>query len=190
MRYFYEAQLQRMQNFGQELIPFEDVMCQMNDLMEPKTPGACLATSLYFSMFTKFVTDAKHFDTGRFHLCDFLRPRNRERSGVFFDVLFNLGEFLSFEGRDPFLQKQIREEFPNTTLWQRYAHDEYAQLAYEEELREQHGDGEGFDDDPLGPDVMDEDSDGSFGRRQDGDGNFYFYEDEDVDEYDDDDGFR
>lgn len=35
---------------------------------------------------------------GRFHLADFLRPKNRERSGVFFDVLFNLGEFLSFEG--------------------------------------------------------------------------------------------
>jgi len=35
---------------------------------------------------------------GRFHLADFLRPKNRERSGVFFDVLFNLGEFLAFEG--------------------------------------------------------------------------------------------
>ncbi len=100
MRYFYASQLRRMQNFGHEQIPFEDVMCQMNDLMEPRGRP------------------------GRFHLSDFMRPRNVERAGVFFDVLFNLGEFLSFEGRDPFLQKQIREEFPNTTLWQRYAHDE------------------------------------------------------------------
>ena len=36
MRYFYASQLRRMQNFGHEQIPFEDVMCQMNDLMEPK----------------------------------------------------------------------------------------------------------------------------------------------------------
>ena len=79
------------------------------------------------------------------------------------------------------MQKQIREEFPDTTLWQRYAHDEYAQLAYEEELREQHGGGEGFDDDFDGSDGHlhqemhsdDVDSDGSYDDRQD-DENFLF----------------
>jgi len=39
MRYFYASQLRRMQNFGHEQIPFEDVMCQLNDLMEPRVAG-------------------------------------------------------------------------------------------------------------------------------------------------------
>lgn len=81
-------------------------------------------------------------------------------------------------GRDPFLQKQIREDFPGTTLWQRYAHDEYAQLAYEEELRDQQGgdfeddfstgSGGGMDDgdrevyDEMGRPEDDDDDDGKF----------------------------
>lgn len=64
-------------------------------------------------------------------LSDFLRPNKIQLSGTIFDVLFNLHKFLRFEGRDPFQEKQKRED-PFNTDWDRFAFTEYHRLAAEE----------------------------------------------------------
>ena len=51
--------------------------------------------------------------------------------GTIFDVLFNLHKFLRFEGRDPFQEKQKRED-PFSNDWDRFAYTEYHRLAAEE----------------------------------------------------------
>ena len=50
---FYEQQLQRMEDLGHEPVPFEDVLCQLSDMIEPTTNGV-------------------------FHLSDFVRPSKLE----------------------------------------------------------------------------------------------------------------
>lgn len=65
-------------------------------------------------------------------LDDLLRPTKMAYSGVLFDALFNLHKFLRFETRDPFQEKQRREDmFDND--WDRFAQLEYHRLAAEEE---------------------------------------------------------
>jgi hypothetical protein len=82
-------------------------MCQMIDMISP---------------------DDQHAIT----LDDLLRPNKMAYSGVLFDALFNLHKFMRFETRDPFQEKQRREDiFEND--WDRFAHLEYHRLAAEEE---------------------------------------------------------
>ena len=57
-------------------------------------------------------------------LTDFLRPNKIILSGIIYDVLFNLHKFLRFEGRDPFQEKQKREDSFNND-WDRFAFTEY-----------------------------------------------------------------
>ena len=38
MRSFYAVQLHRMQCLGHEIIPFEDMLCQMMDMIKPGHP--------------------------------------------------------------------------------------------------------------------------------------------------------
>lgn len=65
-------------------------------------------------------------------LDDLLKPNKMGYSGVLFDALFNLHKFLRFETRDPFQEKQRREDiFDND--WDRFAQLEYHRLAAEEE---------------------------------------------------------
>lgn len=65
-------------------------------------------------------------------LDDLIRPNKMGYSGVLFDALFNLHKFMRFETRDPFQEKQKREDiFEND--WDRFAHLEYHRLAAEEE---------------------------------------------------------
>lgn len=107
MRYFYRNQIHRITSLGQESINFEDVLCQMMDMVHPE-------------------------DTNAVTIYDLIRPDKRMISGVLFDVLFNLHKFLRFEARDPFQEKLRREDIYHTD-WDRYAHVEYARLAQEEE---------------------------------------------------------
>lgn len=104
LRPFYDEQLQRMENSACEPVLFEDVMCQLHDLIQPKTEGW-------------------------FTLKDFLA--RRESSGVLFNILFNLHKFLAFEHRDPFLIRAEQES--NQSEWDRFAQQEYDILAAEEE---------------------------------------------------------
>jgi len=127
MRYFYRNQIHRITSLGQESINFNDVLCQMLDMVSP-------------------------LDTNNITLTDLLRVDKRMISGVLFDVLFNLHKFMRFESRDPF-QEKIRREDVFHTDWDRFAHVEYNRLAQEEAEEEeadmgddgQGGNGSGYD---------------------------------------------
>ena len=111
MRGFYGVQSHRMQCLGHEVVPFEDVLCQFFDMIKP-------------------------FDSGRLSEGDFMQVHCNKVSGSLFDALFNLNKYLQFESRDPFLERNKREdEF--STDWDRYACVDYNRLAMEEEQREE-----------------------------------------------------
>lgn len=109
MRHFYADQMQRMEDMNCEVVPFEDVLCQMSDLLQPDVEG-------------------------EFRMKDFLHPTRARLTGVFFSILSNLSKFTAFEQRDPFVVKQQQE--PGFTAWDRYAQIEYARLAMEEDATE------------------------------------------------------
>lgn len=111
MRSFYAVQLHRMQCLGHEIVPFEDMLCQMIDMIKPKR-------------------------TEYFVVEDFLQLECALVSGALFDALFNLNKYLQFEQRDPFMERQKREdEFESD--WDRFACIDYNRLAMEEEAREE-----------------------------------------------------
>ncbi|BDA42548.1 probable serine/threonine protein phosphatase 2A regulator [Coccomyxa sp. Obi] len=105
MLYFYEEQLHRMECLSQEPVLFEDVLCQMHDMVQPEMEG----------VFT--LQDLK---------------RQKCLAGILFNILFNLNKFIAFETRDPFVVRQERED-PTLTDWDRFARAEYVRLAMEEE---------------------------------------------------------
>ena len=96
-----------MRDLGMEVIAFEDVFCQMHDLLKPATEGRIL-------------------------LSDFLHRDRCKLTGVLFSAMFNLTKFQQFEARDPYLVKQELNK-SGTTQWDRYAQQEYQRLASEEE---------------------------------------------------------
>ncbi|GMH11301.1 hypothetical protein Nepgr_013142 [Nepenthes gracilis] len=97
MQFFYEEQLHRMECMAQEPVLFEDVLCQIIDMIGPE-------------------------DESYFTLRDI---KASKLSGSVFNILFNLNKFMAFETRDPFLIRQEREN-PTLTEWDRFAHrDEY-----------------------------------------------------------------
>jgi serine/threonine-protein phosphatase 2A regulatory subunit B'' len=107
LRHFYKLQLHRITSMGQEVIQFEDVLCQMIDMIDPVDPHSIVIT-------------------------DLIKPDKRNISGTLFDVLFNLHKFMRFETRDPFHEKQKKDD-PYDCDWDRYAQSEYHRLAQEEE---------------------------------------------------------
>jgi len=111
MRSFYAVQLHRMQCMGHEIVPFEDMLCQMMDMIKPKHPEHLIVE-------------------------DFLQPECAQVSGALFDALFNLNKYLLFEQRDPFVERQKREDEFETD-WDRFACIDYNRLAMEEEAREE-----------------------------------------------------
>ena len=111
MRSFYAVQLNRMQCLGHEIVLFEDMLCQMMDIIKP-------ANTQYF------VVE------------DFLQTECAQVSGSLFDALFNLTKFLQFEQKDPFMERQKREDEFECD-WDRFACIDYHRLALEEEAREE-----------------------------------------------------
>ncbi|KAJ9467655.1 putative serine/threonine protein phosphatase 2A regulatory subunit Bprimeprimegamma [Diplonema papillatum] len=83
--YFFSEQRQRMEAAYQETISYDDILCQMMDMISPsRTDGLRLS-------------DLK--------ACTL--------SGNFFNALFNLQKFIAFEQRDPFIahaEKQLPEK--------------------------------------------------------------------------------
>ena len=65
LQYFYEEQLHRMECLAQEPVMFEDVLCQMHDMIQPAQEGC----------FT--LQDLKH---------------GKALSGTLFNILFNLNK--------------------------------------------------------------------------------------------------
>jgi serine/threonine-protein phosphatase 2A regulatory subunit B'' len=138
MRFFYRVQLVRLMNLGQESVSFQDVLCQMLDMLCPEDP---------LNLTIK----------------DFLRPNKIQLSGTIFDVLFNLHKFLRFEGRDPFQEKAKRED-PFNNDWDRFAYSEYHRLAAEEEAYDGGGDDSGITMD-IDDNILMSDSNGAYSMR-------------------------
>ncbi|KAL8539029.1 hypothetical protein ACS0TY_000866 [Phlomoides rotata] len=107
MQFFYEEQLHRMECMAQEPVLFEDILCQIVDMISPE-------------------------DDSYFTLHDI---KGSKLSGSVFNILFNLNKFMAFETRDPFLIRQEHEN-PNLTEWDRFAHREYIRLSMEEDAED------------------------------------------------------
>ncbi|NXF07124.1 P2R3A phosphatase, partial [Smithornis capensis] len=110
LEYFYEEQCERMEVMGIEPLPFQDLLCQMLDLVKPEREGE--------------VT---------------LRDLKRCRMAhVFYNTFFNLEKYLDNEQRDPFaVQKDVDSDGPEPSDWDRYAAEEYEILVAEESGNEQ-----------------------------------------------------
>ncbi|KAM0949312.1 putative EF-hand domain-containing protein [Dioscorea sansibarensis] len=104
MQFFFEEQLHRMECMAQEPVLFEDILCQMVDMVAPEN-------ECYFT------------------LRDLIGCK---LSGNVLNILFNLNKFMAFETRDPFLIRQERED-PTLTEWDRFAHREYIRLSMEDD---------------------------------------------------------
>jgi len=105
LEYFYEEQLQRMEQLGIETLPFDDCLCQMLDMIRPG-------------------------NSNRITLQDLKRCK---MTPVFFDTFFNLEKYLDHEQRDPFAtQREVDEDGNELSDWDRFAADEYEQLVAEE----------------------------------------------------------
>ncbi|CAI9768361.1 unnamed protein product [Fraxinus pennsylvanica] len=101
MQYFYEDQKQRMEHLGRVPVPFEKILCQIVDMINPQ-------------------------DKGYFTLRDI---KGSKLSGSVFNILFNTKKFLDFEKRhNSVLISQAREN-PNWTEWDHFAHREYILLS-------------------------------------------------------------
>ncbi|WZZ13838.1 hypothetical protein YC2023_106927 [Brassica napus] len=106
MQFFYEEQLHRMECITQEPVLFEDILCQIFDMIKPEA---------------------------RKENCITLKDLKASKlSRNVFNILFNLNKFMAFETRDPFLIRQEREN-PTLTEWDRFAQREYVRLSMEED---------------------------------------------------------
>ncbi|KAF2537773.1 hypothetical protein F2Q68_00018794 [Brassica cretica] len=118
MQFFYEEQLRRMECMAQEAVLFEDILCQMIDMIGPENESHVTLHDL----------------------------RGSKLSGNVFNILFNLNKFMAFETRDPFLIRQEREN-PTLTEWDRFAHREYIRLSMEEDVEDaSNGSAEAWDE--------------------------------------------
>jgi len=105
LEYFYEEQLQRMEQLGIETLPFEDCLCQMLDMIGPKISNMISLSDL----------------------------RTCPMAPIFFDTFFNLEKYLDHEQRDPFAsQRDLDEDGNEMSDWDRFAAEEYELLVAEE----------------------------------------------------------
>ncbi|KAM4695464.1 serine/threonine-protein phosphatase 2A regulatory subunit B'' subunit alpha isoform 3-T4 [Discoglossus pictus] len=125
LEYFYEEQCEKMETMGIEPLPFHDLLCQLLDLVKPEIEG-------------------------RITLRDLKRCR---MAHIFYDTCFNLEKYLDHEQRDPFaVQKDVENESPEPSDWDRYAAEEYEILVAEESATEQLQEGS-FEDDYEGEEI-------------------------------------
>ncbi|XP_076270128.1 serine/threonine-protein phosphatase 2A regulatory subunit B'' subunit beta-like isoform X7 [Rhynchophorus ferrugineus] len=105
LEYFYEEQMQRMESIGIETLPFQDCLCQMLDMVKPKTPGKIALSDL----------------------------KRCKMTPIFFDTFFNLEKYLDHEQRDPFASQRDHDvDGVEMSDWDRYAAEEYELLVAEE----------------------------------------------------------
>ncbi|CAN8247886.1 unnamed protein product [Cochlearia groenlandica] len=121
MEFFYEEQVHRMESMTQEPVLFEDILCQIFDMIKPEASNCITLADL----------------------------KACKLSGNVFNILFNLNKFMAFETRDPFLARQEREN-PTLTEWDRFAQREYVRLSMEEDVEEVSNRSADVWDEPLG----------------------------------------
>ena len=104
LEYFYEEQLQRMEQLGIETLPFDDCLCQVL----PSLSFLCYQSHIILSP----------------QMLDMIRPLNKhaitlkdlkqcKMTPVFFDTFFNLEKYLDHEQRDPFATQRETDEDGN-----------------------------------------------------------------------------
>ncbi|XP_067949382.1 serine/threonine-protein phosphatase 2A regulatory subunit B'' subunit beta-like isoform X2 [Watersipora subatra] len=110
MEYFYEEQVQKMEDMGIDPLPFYDLLCQMLDLIGP----------VYMDKIS--LSDLK----------------NCKQAHIFFDTMFNLEKYLDHEQRDPFSNmRDVELEGPEPSDWDKFASEEYELLVAEENATEE-----------------------------------------------------
>ncbi|OQV21150.1 Serine/threonine-protein phosphatase 2A regulatory subunit B'' subunit alpha [Hypsibius exemplaris] len=109
LEYFYEEQLQRMKSLGIEALPFEDIACQMLDMVHPKKKDRIILTDL----------------------------KRCRMTPLFYDSFFNIEKYLLHEHRDPFASAKVdSEDNEPISDWERYAAEEYEMLVSEDAASE------------------------------------------------------
>jgi len=109
LEYFYEEQLRRLEAMCIEPLSFENLLCQMLDLIHPADPN--------------FVT-----------LVDL--KRKMELVHIFFDTFFDLEKYLEHENKDSFAvaaQKTIGPDGKALSEWEKFALDQYRILVTEDD---------------------------------------------------------
>jgi len=109
LEYFYEEQLKRLEAMCIEPLSFENLLCQMLDLIHPVD--------------SKFVT-----------LVDL--KRKIELVHIFFDTFFDLEKYLDHENKDSFAvaaQKAIGPDGKELSEWEKFALDQYRILVTEDD---------------------------------------------------------
>ena len=113
-----------MECMAQEPVLFEDILCQLVDMIGPEVSPLFMFLLLWFCFYCSTV---QHVVTvlclqseGYITLRD---VKSSKLSGNVFNILFNLNKFIAFESRDPFLIRQVeaslRSYFTiNEDLWQ------------------------------------------------------------------------
>ena len=104
MEYFFEEQAGALDQLAGEEIPYQDMLCQMLDMLVPELPRKQGIT----------ISELKRCETAE----------------NFFNMLFNAAKFLQFEHRDPFAEHQAKQA-PEKTAWDRFARAEYDRMAQE-----------------------------------------------------------
>lgn len=113
LEYFYEEQCERMERMGIEPLPFQDLLCQMLDLVKPENPGqtlrhilgALLNIIIIIVNFSQILTHYLVCPPGKITLGDLKRCR---MAHIFFDTFFNLEKYLDHEQRDPFAVQKVQ----------------------------------------------------------------------------------
>lgn len=123
LEYFYEEQLRRLEAMCIEPLSFENLLCQMLDLINPVD--------------SKFVT-----------LVDL--KRKLELVHIFFDTFFDLEKYLDHENKDSFAvaaQRAIGPDGKELSEWDKFALDQYRILVTEDENDDGNDQDDVYDDD-------------------------------------------
>eukprot|EP00662_Eupelagonemidae_sp_cell21_P007720 gene7720-19822_t len=102
LAHFFSEQRMRMEASFQDTIAWEDILCQMTDIIKPANPKEIRLLDL----------------------------KGCRLSGNFFNSLFNLNKFIAFEQRDPFAA-HAEKQLPEKTEWDRFAKVEYDRMSHE-----------------------------------------------------------
>ncbi|KAK4530421.1 hypothetical protein CCYA_CCYA04G1278 [Cyanidiococcus yangmingshanensis] len=103
--WLYSEQLHRMECLGHEPVAFEDILCQLLDMISKDADPPVVTRSAL---------------------------RASRMQSHFFNVLFNLNKFIAIESRDPVLLRQERAT-PDLSDWDRFAALEYLRLSAEDD---------------------------------------------------------
>ncbi|CAD7932510.1 unnamed protein product [Amoebophrya sp. A25] len=154
MWHFFEEQAQRLNFLQYDTIHFEDIACQVSDMMQgrvkefvldkqghlkpefedlkQKTPafGNVPGSSTSPTTFGTIQKSNEAYWGSAYSLGDFLR--SKKAASAFFSTFISLQKFLAWEHRDPFQMHQATTDTPHLSDWDRWCQHEYGRLAVDE----------------------------------------------------------